>query len=463
MDDLIDEVLNKLQQTNLTKATDPRSSPSSLPSPSTVFSPSKDTRSCSNNGWRTIDWSKQEQQREDVVVPTPPPPPPPSPVDIILVRDRVVYLKRDDQLKLPGSQISGNKARKMLSLNALASPLVEDDSFPACLVSYGGPQSNAMLALAAVVHFHNQNNHHHQKQQTPPKRFVYYTKKLPKFLRNQPSGNLFRALSLGMELRELDLVEYNDLFGGDFGGSADPPPNLVPPVDGDSVWIPQGAASEVAIAGTRLLAQEIWQYWSEHGRGRPLSVVLPGGTCSTALLVHQALLKLQQQQQQKEQVLDIQVVVIPCVGDDGYARRQMLSLNTRTNGNGDDIPAILSPAPEDTSYFGQHSSTGTKEGYFSFGEPHASILNVFREMKEENEVLLDLLYGAPAWTIMLRHWRTKDPHSLLSGREIMYVHSGGIEGINSQLLRYKNKGLVDEEDIQLPGKKKRQRQENSND
>jgi hypothetical protein len=34
----------------------------------------------------------------------------------------------------------------------------------------------------------------------------------------------------------------------------------------------------------------------------------------------------------------------------------------------------------------------------------------------------------------------------------MYVHSGGLEGINSQLLRYKYEGMVEIEDVQLPGK-----------
>ena len=47
------------------------------------------------------------------------------------------------------------------------------------------------------------------------RRFVYFTKNLPRFLRKQPSGNLFRAQILGMELIELSNNEYNDLFGGD--------------------------------------------------------------------------------------------------------------------------------------------------------------------------------------------------------------------------------------------------------
>ena len=89
-------------------------------------------------------------------------------------------------------------------------------------------------------------------------------------------------------------------------------------------------------------------------------------------------------------------------------------------------------------------------------------------MKDDHQVVLDLLYGAPSWTIMLRHWRagttmrsrvenedsTFDPLAPLGEREIMYIHTGGLEGINSQLLRYKYKGLIETEDVQLPGRKR---------
>ena len=83
-------------------------------------------------------------------------------------------------------------------------------------------------------------------------------------------------------------------------------------------------------------------------------------------------------------------------------------------------------------------------------------------MRDDYGVVLDLLYGAPAWTILLRHWNTPispdlifDLNNPIAGREILYVHSGGLEGINSQLLRYKYNGLVSIQDIQLPGRKKK--------
>ena len=226
----------------------------------------------SDNGWRCIDWKAlfdqhQQQQQQQQQQPTP------SPVDRILIRNRLVHVKRDDQLKLSGAPISGNKARKMMALNHYGD--VDSDDFPACVVSFGGPQSNAMLALAAVVHFQNQkalavaaeddenpilddafdfdksesaNKEADEEQYEPPsppqqptplKRFVYYTKKLPRFLRNQPNGNLFRALTLGMELVELAPDEYANLFGGEWGGPTEPPA-IEAPVPGDSLWVSIG-------------------------------------------------------------------------------------------------------------------------------------------------------------------------------------------------------------------------------
>ena len=94
----------------------------------------------------------------------------------------------------------------------LALQRLEPSTFPSCIVSHGGPQSNAMLALAAVVHFQNTRLGLGNGDDPMRRRFVYYTKKLPRFLRNQPSGNLFRAMSLGTEIVELSPQEYSGTF-----------------------------------------------------------------------------------------------------------------------------------------------------------------------------------------------------------------------------------------------------------
>ena len=197
----------------------------------------------------------------------------------------------------------------------------------------------------------------------------------------------------------------------------------------------------MALAGAKQLAIEVRDFWLGRGEG-PLLVFLPGGTCSTAVLLHRALKELIPAQNANTH--DIQVVVVPCVGDEEYARRQMQSLNAAIGVEAtEDIPLILAPGPE----------AACADQYFQFGEPDAQILETFRGMEEEHEIPMDLLYNAPAWTVLLRHWKTTfSSDKKYADKAIMYIHSGGLEGVNSQLLRYKYKGLVDLDDVQLPGR-----------
>ncbi|KAL7557855.1 hypothetical protein ACA910_009155 [Epithemia clementina (nom. ined.)] len=384
-----------------------------------------------------------------------------SPVDTILLNGyRAVYVKRDDRLLLEGSHVSGNKARKFLALNEM-----DESNFPRCVVSYGGPQSNAMVALAAIVNFRNQEQESRRKalEGADRYRFVYYTKRLPRFLRNNPSGNLFRATALGMELVELPShQDYNELFGSGWGGKSEPPLALEPPIPGDSLWVPQGGACGIALAGTWRLAQEVLEFWKKSGHGRPLSLCMPGGTCSTALLLHHAIQELN-----AEYCLDIRVVVVPCVGDELYSQRQMMGLNVNLGYPKENVPTVLLPnPPTDYKPTKNLQDSKTLDKYFLFGEPHEQLLETYNFMKDEHDLVLDLLYGAPSWTIMLRHLTASqrpfsskteqslsfDPRAPLSGRSVMYIHSGGLEGIGTQLLRYRYKGLVGGEEVQVPQK-----------
>ena len=430
----------------------------------------------STSGWIAKDWANisppihQDGRHYRVatysdLVPTPSPQRP-SPVECIMVRDRIVYIKRDDLLRLDRSGVSGNKARKFLALNEL-----DARDFPDVIVSYGGPQSNAMVALAAIVNSKNLNNHKQGgRSESEPsggkrKRFVYYTKKLPRWLRNQPSGNFLRAMSLGMELVELSPNRYADLFGGESGGSFEPPQDLEPPVtdkidgNGDTtcLWVPQGGACGIARQGARVLAEEIIEFWQRNGKGSPLAVCVPGGTCSSALLLDREIKAIQKKRRDGASSLDIKVVVVPCVGDDEYAKRQMSALDMSIGGNTLDLPAVLKPKQQTKSASGKRSQKSN--GYFKFGTPDVSILQTYNEMMNEYGLFLDLLYGAPAWNIMLQHWSvsnlyTSDENPLaeddypISGRQVMYVHSGGLEGIASQMTRYKHQGMVDSANVQ---------------
>ncbi len=416
--------------------------------------------------------------------------PAPSSVERILIRDRLVYVKRDDSLHLPFSNISGNKARKFLSLNNI--PAIQ---FPDVIVSYGGPQSNAMVALAAIVSSKNteltlgqqtllgeddrptrskgnagmlsqldlsndndgdgQYKEDHEKAFTknaqstsrefstgiPKKRFIYYTKPMPRYLKKNPNGNLLRALALEMEVRTLSHDEYTNLFGGLHGGSILAPADLDPPAPGRSLWVPQGGACRIAQPGSDILAEEVVDFWSINGKGMPLAVCIPGGTCTSALLLHRSIRRiLVQRQADQKEPLDIRVVVIPCVGGDEYAVRQMISLDKSVGGTGrrEDMPWVLKPRM-DIDY---GSSRRRAKGYFTFGEPASAILQTFEEMNNHG-LCLDLVYGAPALNLLLQHWTSRATECPIAGRQVMYIHTGGLEGVSSQLTRYKHKGLVD--------------------
>jgi len=95
--------------------------------------------------------------------------------------------------------LAGNKARKLWSLHQR----VADGSFPATVVSHGGGQSNSMLALAAVVKAANDYREHSTSKGvcgTSCSRFIYFTKVLPRCLKENPSGNYASAVALGAEV-----------------------------------------------------------------------------------------------------------------------------------------------------------------------------------------------------------------------------------------------------------------------
>ena len=282
-----------------------------------------------------------------------------------------------------------------------------------------------------------------------------------------------------MELVELSPSRYDALFGGEHGGSTGPPPGLdLPPpppsprsaprnppgtaIAGGpvrAVWVPQGGACGIATGGAAVLAREVVEYWARNGEGRPLSVCVPGGTCTTAVLLGREIRSLLEGRDDSFWI-DIDVVVVPCVGGAGYARRQMTALDLALGGGGLSIPAVLGPG---------NLPDGGRDRYFPFAEPHADILRTYEEMQERHGLFLDLLYGAPSWNLLLRHLEASSPPAgsgeeppgggeadrdrdrgalPLEGREVMYVHSGGLERVSSQLTRYRHKGLVDPRTVQ---------------
>ena len=172
---------------------------------------------------------------------------------------REYTIKRDDLLR----PIGGNKSRKLYYLSQ------QDLSSVSKIVSYGGAQSNAMLALSQFC-------------QLKSIRFEYYTRPVPKWLKAKPIGNLAAALDHGMEWQITDSGLPTE------------------PLDTNSLLIPQGISMPEAELGIKQLAEEINDYCIDNGI-TDAAIVLPSGTGATALYLQQHLKQT--------------VYTVPCIGD----------------------------------------------------------------------------------------------------------------------------------------------------
>jgi 1-aminocyclopropane-1-carboxylate deaminase/D-cysteine desulfhydrase-like pyridoxal-dependent ACC family enzyme len=153
------------------------------------------------------------------------------------------------------------------------------------IISYGGTQSNAMLAIAAMCKQKNWE-------------FIYYTKPISRSQKEQKIGNFYNALSLGMLHVELELELYRNFIA-----------TLRLNLDDKTVIVDQGGADSMALEGLNVLADEI--------REEALHVealATPSGTGTTALYLALAM-------------PEYKVYTTPSVGDEEYLKEQMSALH----------------------------------------------------------------------------------------------------------------------------------------
>lgn len=200
-----------------------------------------------------------------------------SPISKINLDGRNFYIKRDD---LIDPFLAGNKYRKLYAL--LQTPREKYTK----IISYGGTQSNAMLAIAAVC----------EKKDWE---FIYYSKPISKVLKSQNNGNFYQSKQLGMQHIELELESYKSYIS-----------SLRMNVDAKTFVIDQGGAHELAKLGINILADEI-----KASNLEVKSIATPSGTGTTALYLALALPQYK-------------VYTTACVGDAKYLRQQMSSLDT---------------------------------------------------------------------------------------------------------------------------------------
>jgi len=252
-----------------------------------------------------------------------------TPLSKITLEGREFFVKRDD---LIDPYLAGNKYRKLYTL------LKTPNSRYKKIISYGGTQSNAMLAISAMC-------------KDKEWEFIYYTKPISKVIKEQTFGNYYLAKSLGMKHIEIDTQLYRDYIA-----------TLSINQDEDTYIIDQGGADTSAKKGLEVLAQEI----KEQTKGLGIkSVATPSGTGTTALFLALAL-------------KEFKVYTTPSVGDSSYLREQMLALS--------EIPdnlIVLEPRKK-----------------YHFAKPYPELLEMYKRTKEAG-VEFDLLYSPAMWLALL--------------------------------------------------------------
>jgi hypothetical protein len=157
----------------------------------------------------------------------------PPPVVALRSLPRVHVLRDYESCVLPG--VCGNKARKLAALVSMPQLPAEGQ-----LVSHGGPQSNAMLALARIAAARGG-------------RLTYHTTPLPRWLRDAPSGNLASALACGMQLCE---HPTRQAYADACAAAAANAERQAPP-GGSTSWVERGGACPDAEVGVAGLAEDV--------------------------------------------------------------------------------------------------------------------------------------------------------------------------------------------------------------
>ncbi len=198
-----------------------------------------------------------------------------STISTLVLEGREFLVKRDD---LIDPYLAGNKYRKLYTL--LQTPSNRFDT----IISYGGTQSNAMLAISAMC-------------QKKGWKFIYYTKPISQTQKSQNFGNYFQACKLGMKHIEIPYDEYKNFIN-----------TIRLNLDERTFIIDQGGAVGEAREGLEVLAQEI-----KEANLETKVLATPSGTGTTALFLALALPQYK-------------VYTTPCIGDVSYLKKQMQAL-----------------------------------------------------------------------------------------------------------------------------------------
>jgi len=258
----------------------------------------------------------------------------PTPISSIDIDGRRFLIKRDD---LIDPYLAGNKYRKLYTL--LNTPKEQYNT----IISYGGTQSNAMLAIAKMCFDKGWQ-------------FIYYSKPLSKQQKEQKKGNYFQALKFGMTHKEIEHSLYKEFIA-----------NLSLNLNEKTFLLHQGGADKSAKEGIKVLADEILQEDLHVS-----SIATPSGTGTTALFLALNL-------------PSYRVYTTPSIGDVAYLKTQMLGLVDKLPQN----LIILDPKKK-----------------YPFGKLNKEFFEIYQKLKDAG-IEFDLLYAPLMWKVLLEQTNEK--------------------------------------------------------
>eukprot|EP01038_Epipyxis_sp_PR26KG_P008515 gene8515-11511_t len=340
---------------------------------------------------------------------------------------RSILLKRDDLLNLTDLKVNGNKARKLkflLNNNYDKNPIE-------LVASYGGSQSNSMLAIAKIC----------CNLKIP---YVYFCLPINKIYLENNVSNVYQSLKLGMKIVEVNAEEYGLMKNST-------KVNILPAMClkklqnmfnssniNNSFWIPQGGACKAAEFGVKELAKEIFDSisYSQHITNRlpPWKIFIASGTGTTAYFLNREL-SLLIEQNKDSNLSQVTVIAVPCAttAEELYLQMSRLEIESPLS-TPNSFPYILS-----TKYVKINR----------FANPNSIHLSIWKKIQLETGIDFDLIYAPRAFEIILSHIKNVGYTTSNSGviqdlsmkdwmnSNIIYYHCGGTEGNPSQLMRYK--------------------------
>jgi 1-aminocyclopropane-1-carboxylate deaminase len=260
--------------------------------------------------------------------------------------------------------------------------------------------------------------------------FIYYTARpVPQHVRRQTSGNFYDATRASMEVRHVPSEIFEKVFKEDpFTSPLVYMSKDISHLSEDQVlYIPQGGAWSGAEEGIRELANELdVQLRNLRDLGklsfpykRPV-VFLGSGTGTTALYLAKNLAQV------------ARIIAVPVAGSSEYLVRQMRMLDG-TSGTAEPVTS-----PSEFSGFPEVIRPRIRS---TFADIRVEKLAMWTEMERAGggRIHFDLVYGPPAWEEV---WLALDEGRLQRDCDIVFLHTGGLEGNQSMLNRFSFKGLT---------------------